>query len=96
MITIESQPNTSSGLPAFRQHSLADAIDIIVNDSPLGNQFAADSDSGEEFDTQAELSFNPSDATDSNPTRSLLASCTSSFQLHCAWADLISLSAGLL
>ena len=77
---MESQPSNSSGLPASCQYSLAGAVNIILNDSPLENQFAADSDSHEKFDAGVESSFNPSDATDSNPTGSLLGS----FQLHCA------------
>ena len=69
---MEAQPSTSSGLPVSHQYSLANTVNIILNDSLLENQFPADSDSGEEFD-----------ATDSNPTRSLLllASYTGSFQL---------------
>ena len=56
---------------------------MILNDSPPEDQFTADSDSGEEIDTQVEWSFHPSEAAVSNPTGSLSASCTGSFQLHC-------------
>ena len=41
-IVIEVPPSTSSGLPASRQYFLADAVNIILNESPLENQFAAD------------------------------------------------------
>ena len=79
MIAMESQPSTSSGLP-----DLADADNIILNVSSPENQFAANSDSGEEFEARLKPSFNPNDAADSNPIGSLSVSCTSSFQLHCA------------
>ena len=35
MIAIKAQPSTSSGLPASRQYSLADALNMMLNDSPL-------------------------------------------------------------
>ena len=47
MITIKAQPSTSTGLPASRQYSVADAVNIILSDSPPVNQFTADSDCGE-------------------------------------------------
>ena len=90
-IAVKAQPGTSWGLPASRQYSLAVAANIILNDSPPENQFTTDSDSGEEIDAQVKSSFNPSDTTDSNPTGSLSASCTGSFQLHCGWAGLVYL-----
>ena len=49
---------------------LTDAVNIILNDSSLENRLAADSDSGEEFDTRVKSSFNPSDATDSDEQQS--------------------------
>ena len=48
-IAINAQPSTSSELPASRHYSLADAVSIVLNDSPPGKQFTADSDSGEEI-----------------------------------------------
>ena len=88
---ITAQPSTSSGLPTSCQCSLANTDNVILNDNPPENQFTADSDSGEETNAQVELSINPNDATDSNPTGSVSASCTGSFQLHCGSADLVSL-----
>ena len=84
MIAIKAQPSTSSGLSTSHQYSSADAVNIILNVSPPETQFAADSDSGEEFNARVNSSFNQSDAADINPTGSLSASCTSSFQLRCA------------
>ena len=80
-IAIEAKPYTSSGLPASPQYSLADAVDIILNDSPPESQFTADSDSGEEINTQIESS---SDTIDSSPTGSLSASCTGARQFSAA------------
>ena len=54
MIAKKAQPSTFSGLPASRQYSLADTVNIILNDSPPENQFTANSDSGEEIDTWVE------------------------------------------
>ena len=65
-----AQPSTSSRLPASRQYSLTDAVNIILNDSSPENRLAADSDFGEEFDARVETSFNPSDATDSDEQQS--------------------------
>ena len=65
-IVIKAQPSTSSELPASRQYSSADAVNMILNDSPPENQFAADNETGEEIDTRALSSFNPSDTTDRN------------------------------
>ena len=65
------QPSTSSGLPASRHYSLTDAVNIILNDSSVKNQLAADSDFGEEFDAWVESLFNPSDATDSTNNKAL-------------------------
>ena len=95
-IAVTVQPSTSSELPASRQYSLADAVSVILSDSPPENQFTADSDSGEEIDTRVESSFKPSDTTDTDPTVSLSPSCTGNFQLHCGWAGLASLGAGFL
>ena len=64
-IAIRAQPSTPSELPASRQYSLADAFSMILNDSAPENLYSADSDSGEEIDTQVESPF------DSNPTVSL-------------------------
>ena len=58
-----AQPSTSSGLSAYRQYSLTDAVNIILNDGSPENRLAADSDFGES-------SFNPSDATDSDEQQS--------------------------
>ena len=63
-------PSTSSALPASRQYSLTDAVNIILNDSSPKNRLAADSDFGEEFDARVESSFNASDATDSDEQQS--------------------------
>ena len=78
MIAIKAQPSTSSGLPASRQYSSADAVNMILNDSPPKNQFTVSkhSDSSEEIDTRVESPFNPSDATDGNPTGSLSATAS--------------------
>ena len=65
-----AQPSTSSGLPASRQYSLTDAVNIILNDSSPENRLAADSDFGKEFDARVKSSFNPSDATDSDEQQS--------------------------
>ena len=65
-----AQPSTSSGLPASRQYSLTDAVNIILTYSSPENWLAADSDFGEQFDVQVESLFNPSDATDSDKQQS--------------------------
>ena len=65
-----AQPGTSSGLPASRQYSLTDAVNIILNESSPENWLAADTEFGEEFDVRVKSSFNPSDATDSDEQQS--------------------------